>query len=467
MKRLLVILLAFMLPAFAIAQEEQRATGYKPLSPAMRAAFRKDSTEKHGDRLAMLAQNQEIPPAFDCRDKGWVLPIGDQGNCGSCYLYSTIYGTLTQTFVRAGYGKADGSLVMAVQYGMDCHNFGGCNGGNGSEVIDWVVKNGWYAEKWVDTIGATHNDYPSYSARSQSCRKVTGAKLWKPASWGYVAASPNRPATTLEIKTALYNYGPLNVSLDAGGQFGSGTGTITRLGSSIDHEIELIAYDDNHDNGNGTKGAFLLKNQWGKGWGDNGVRWASYAACQSLVDVFFVTASLLPPPPPPPDPPTPPGPTPSGSTITLSRDLKAGTYELAPVGTKARLDAWDAWLKAMPERSPQSLPPITTEPPVVEKKDASTQPIGLPKKVEDKKSTKATITINVPEGALLWVDDTMLGGSSAKRTLETPDLPAGKKYVYIIKASWMWNEKAVTAYKEVYVTAGQETVVTISAKDVK
>ncbi len=275
--------------------------GYKPLTPEKRAAFYKQSREKHGGRLAMMAKFQDLPPAFDARDKGWVLQVGSQANCGSCYLYSTIYGTMTQAFVKAGYGKADGSFVMAVQYGMDCHSFGGCNGGNGTEVIEWACNNGWYAEKWVDVSGVSHADYPAYEARSRTCRKVAGAKLWKPASWGFVSASQNRPATTLEIKTALYNFGALNVSLDAGGQFGNGSGTITSLGNAIDHEIELIAFDDNHDNGNGTKGAFLLKNQWTTDWGNNGVRWASYAACQHLVDVFFVTAAELPPPPPPID----------------------------------------------------------------------------------------------------------------------------------------------------------------------
>lgn len=308
--------------------------GYKPLTPERRKELHAASVVKHGGRLAMLAKFQALPTAFDCRDKGWVLPVGDQGNCGSCYLYSTIYGTLTSTFVRAGYGKADGSFVMSVQFGMDCHDFGDCNGGNGTEVIDWAVKNGWPAEKWVDpSTGVAHRDYPPYEARSRACREVAGAKRWKPASWGFVAASPNRPATTLEIKTALYNYGPLNVSLDADGQFGSGTSTITSLGRNINHEIEVVAYDDAKDGG-----AFLLKNQWSTAWGDKGYRWVTYTAAQRLVDVFFVTASVLPPPPPVPPDPIPP--VVSGKTLTLKGFGAAdGEYEAHLPGTKALIES--------------------------------------------------------------------------------------------------------------------------------
>ncbi len=441
--RIFSLLLLALLPALAwsqdvvpvaccgaqeVAQDDapKYGKGYKPLTPEQRTAFYALSHKRHGHRLAMMSKFQDLPPAFDARDKGWILPVGDQANCGSCYLYSTIYGTLTQAFVKAGYGKADGSFVMAVQYGMDCHNFGGCNGGNGTEVIEWVIQNGWYAEKWVDVGGASHADYPTYEARSRTCRKVPGAKLWKPASWGFVSTSSNRPATTLEIKTAVYNFGGLNVSLDAGGQFGNGTGTITALGNAIDHEIELVAYDDNKDGG-----AFLLKNQWDTSWGNGGYRWVTYKAAQHLVDVFFVTAAELPPPPPPlatpvitspltsnavtgqlwtyqitatnnptsyatpgnsftvsatglvsgtvktagsynvpitatnasgtgtatlaltvTDKPVPP-PVPIGVEITISKDLKAGKYEIHPAGTKAKLDAWEAWWQSRPS-APQA-----------------------------------------------------------------------------------------------------------------
>lgn len=304
MKRLVTLLL-LMLPAVATAQ----GTGYKPLHPDRRKALYEASDDRHGARLAMLGKFQSLPSSFDCRDKGWVLPIGDQGQCGSCYLYSTIYGTLSQTFVKAGYGKPDGSLVMSVQFGMDRpRDFGGCDGGNGTEVIEWVRNNGWVAESWTDVGGKPHKDYPAYQARSGNDRTAPGAKKdWK-IEWGFASASPNRPATTLEIQTALYNFGPLNVALDAGGQFGNGTGTITSLGSSIDHEIELVAWDDAKDGG-----AFLLKNQWSTQWGNAGYRWVTYKAAARLVDVFYVSATPLPPP----IPPTPPVP-PTSDKITAS-----------------------------------------------------------------------------------------------------------------------------------------------------
>lgn len=363
--RALLILLLSALPLFG---QTLRSTGYKPLTPEKRAVFQAKSREAHGGRIAMLARNQTLPASFDCRDKGWALPVGDQGNCGSCYLYSTVQ-TASAAFVKAGYGKPDGSFMLAVQYGMDCGpGFGGCDGGNGTEVIDWMCKNGWPAESYVDAAGKTIHDYPGYEARERTCRTVAGAKKWTPASWGYVNDS-GKPAPA-EIKTAMYNYGVLNIALDAGGQFGNGTGTITSLGNSIDHEIQVVAWDDAKDGG-----AFLLQNQWNTDWGNNGYRWCTYNAARSIVDWFWVSAAPLPPPPPvPPTPPVPPIP-PVPPPHNVIADMDAGFQNIltALAGHPAKLrDAqiykmyMDAWMmshgyKTAP--SPVMPPAETLEPP--------------------------------------------------------------------------------------------------------
>lgn len=334
-------------------KEVEGGRGYKPLTPEKRRYFQELSHAKHGNRLAMMAQNQALPASFDARDKV-PLAIWNQADCGSCWLVSTVR-TATCCLILNGYGKADSSFMLAAQYGMDRpHNFGGnpCNGGNGTEVIDWMVKNGWIAETYIDAQGVVHKDYPPYDAREGKDRTKAGAKVWmKGADWGFVNA--NGKPTSAEIEAAIYNYGRLNISLDAGGQFSNGTGTITSLGGNIDHEINMVAFDRNKavvemiGDPMGkfgipkqvATGAFLLENQWSDSWGTKGCRWVTYAAAKQIVDIFYVTAAPLPTPPTPPDPlppdPPGPGPAPGTDTITITLGGKTQSFELFPIGSKA------------------------------------------------------------------------------------------------------------------------------------
>src|SRR5262245_4653821 len=226
MMKHLVPFVLFIFAAAGLGQQPvpNRATGYKPPTPAQRAAAYADARAAHGGRMRMLVSAATLPSKFDAREMGWVPPVGDQGSCGSCYLYSTTM-TASSALIKAGYGKADGSFILAVQFGMDCERLGGCGGGWGIEVIKQMMQDGWPAEKYID-VGAAKNDYPSYIARSSNCRKVAGAKYWGKTgtptafTWGFCTADQtDRTPTTEEVKTALMNYGPLNVALDAGGQF--------------------------------------------------------------------------------------------------------------------------------------------------------------------------------------------------------------------------------------------------------
>lgn len=311
---------------------EGRATGYVAPTPERRAQLRAISVKRHGDRIKRAAMFLGLPSKLDVREKV-PIPMGDQGQCGSCYLYATMWYSFTDAAIRAGLGKA-GSFKMSVQWGMDRpRSFGGCNGGWGQEVAEYVCNSGCIAETWVDAAGVTHNDYPPYEARVSTDRTKAGAKIWARGwTWGLVS-NDNSPSIE-EIKAAMNLYGRLNIAIDAGGQFGSGAGTITALGRNINHEISVCAYDDEMANPDGTKGAFLLENQWGKGWGNGGYRWCTYKASQNITDWFWVSAGVLPPP----DPPVPGGaPVVTGGTVGAQVD-KAFTYQIVATNAPTRYD---------------------------------------------------------------------------------------------------------------------------------
>lgn len=75
-------------------------------------------------------------------------------------------------------------------------------------------------------------------------------------------------------------------------------------------------------------------------------------------------------------------------------------------------------------------------------------------KLESEEEDEANISIELPEGAKLYVDGHMINAESRK--FHTPKLPKGKKFYYEMKAEMVVAGKAVTEEKTIIVKAGDK-----------
>jgi len=208
-------------------------------------------------RGAKIPSLQDMPQNYpsgslDWRTKNVVTPVKDQGQCGSCWAFSTT-------------GSMEGSI--ALKYGVlnslseqqlvDCAGgYGnyGCNGGLMDSAFQYAMANGL----------CTEAAYP-YTAKNGICKSssCTVSPYTKLAN-GYADVVPANEDTL----GADNDMEPISIAIEAdqsGFQlYTSGVFSGT-CGQNLDHGVLLVGYGSDN-----STPYWLVKNSWGTSWGEQG-----------------------------------------------------------------------------------------------------------------------------------------------------------------------------------------------------
>ncbi len=190
---------------------------------------------------------------FNWKGYGGVTPVKNQSACGSCATF-------------ACHGAFEGSLSIgskmllstSEQASLDCSNISSCKG-------SW-----WIFDYLVEKGASIEFDYP-YNATQGQCRTDV-LRPFKATKWGYVTIHNTVPSIT-ELKQALLDHGPLAVTVRATGAFQAYVSGVfnEQDNESINHAVTLVGWDD-------SRNAWLIKNSWGSGWGEEGFMWIHYSS---------------------------------------------------------------------------------------------------------------------------------------------------------------------------------------------
>lgn len=190
----------------------------------------------------------DLPDSIDWVEKGAVTPVKNQGQCGSCWAFSTV-GALEG---RAQLAK-NKLVSMSEQELVDCDKVdSGCSGG--------LMDNGF---KYVEQNGLCTEDSYGYKAQVGSCASKSCTKT---VQAGEVTGHKDVDASEEALAEAVAQ-GPVSVAVEADTifQFYHSGVMSSVCGAKLDHGVLVVGYGED----NGTK-YWKVKNSWGTSWGEGG-----------------------------------------------------------------------------------------------------------------------------------------------------------------------------------------------------
>ena len=200
----------------------------------------------------------QAPSSINWITRGAVTRVRHQGQCGSCWAFAVI-AALESAYLKK-YGKG---YDLSEQQLLDCapNYVNGCE--SGTSYLAWKYI------KWSGGV-VSEQSYP-YQAEFCGCSSQLGRIVARVPQYcvrgmnkyGNNGITITERLTESEMERAIAHFGPISVCMNGlllqhykGGVFND-----LRCNSKITHMVLIVGY---------TKREWIIKNSWGKNWGENG-----------------------------------------------------------------------------------------------------------------------------------------------------------------------------------------------------
>jgi len=256
-------------------------------------------TKTPEERNEVFLPVDDTTKSIDWRTQNAVTAVKNQGQCGSCWSFSSTGA------IEGAVAVATGQLTpLSEKQLMDCSKSYGnnsCNGGLMDYAFQYVIANGGITSE---------SNYP-YVASDGTCNKIKEKQVV-----AGISGFQDVPHDNVDQMIAAVSGQPVSVAIEADKSafqlYSGGVLDSYGCGTNLDHGVLVVGFTDVDDDQT-YPNAWIVKNSWGATWGVQGyiyvsreVRTTPKGICGILESASYATGGSTPSPGPGPGPtPTP------------------------------------------------------------------------------------------------------------------------------------------------------------------
>jgi len=202
-----------------------------------------------------MADVADAPDAYDHRDDGHVSEVTNQGDCGSCWTYGTVYPLEGELSILSGKDAVGLSQqeILSCAYESEADK-NGCQGGWYMDGWEYVQKSGRLATAADEPyLGVDMNCDPDINEKPNAFEK------YNVYGWKQVPSKDDAALAMFGSKHVIA------VAVESFGLFfyegGIFLDDLCETPALVNHAVTMVGY---------TTEAWIIKNSWGEDWGEKG-----------------------------------------------------------------------------------------------------------------------------------------------------------------------------------------------------
>jgi C1A family cysteine protease len=228
-----------------------------------------------GERAAPVIPAEGAAKNVDWRKKGAVTAVKNQGQCGSCWSFSTT-GNVEGQWALAG----NTLTSLSEQMFVSCDTIDqGCEGGLMDNAFTWAVT-----ENKGHLVTEASYPYVSGGGDVPACALSNGTAVVGATITGH----HDLPKNEAQMAAWGATGGPISIAIDATSWQTYTGGILTDCtANAIDHGVLIVGFNLDY-----STPYWIIKNSWGADWGEDGYIRLAFGTNQCLI-TSYPTSSLV------------------------------------------------------------------------------------------------------------------------------------------------------------------------------